>query len=118
MPIIEKLLMMPDAGPERGTAGYIKRLLKRPLEAEFEDLMENKAVMTAYILKMQSLGDSSGAPRLRPNEKVPSGTYKMVKIAHREEVLSPSTVSHHSKLRFLRSISHKKAISVLLDKGL
>ena len=117
LPILEQLYDMPAAAPSRGSKGYYKQLLKRPLEATFDELMKDDKLLNAWILQMQVIGDANGAPRLRVGELVPLETYKMTKLVNRGPMLSPKTVSCHPKLRFLRSISHKKAISVLLDKG-
>ena len=101
LPVLQDLFDMPDMGPIRGSKQWIRLNKAKVYEAEYQDIAEYQALMVAFIKYQERIGDRYGRVRLHPGEKVPTGTYKMVKLVNRGPVNKPRSLSGHVKLRYV-----------------
>ena len=99
MPILTDLFDMPEMGPQKNSVAWIQNMVKNISNVDFEDIAQHELLMQAFISQMQRNGDKLGAVRLKHNERVPDGSYKMTDASNRSQVLSPKSLAGHNKLR-------------------
>ena len=90
---------MPEMGPQKNSQAWIDAMVKNIGNVDFQDIAQNEQLMQAFIKHMQRNGDKMGFVRLKYLELIPNGSYKMVDVSSRSEVLSPKSLAGHNKLR-------------------
>ena len=99
IPILTDLFDMPEVGPQKHSEAWIDSMALNIGNADFNDIADHDKLMKAFINHMQRNGDSTGAVRLKHQETIPNGSYKMVDASSRSVVLSPKSLAGHNKLR-------------------